>query len=316
MFKIFTFSFLIVSSVILASCADENKKEKSSAKETLKKEVKNTKEEPAKPVKPKNASTAGMILFEGGTFQMGNDQGLANQQPAHEAKVKAFYLDKHPLTVATFRKFIEATGFVTEAENFGDAGVYDLKAKRWNLVKGATWEHPRGSGKPKAKDDHPVTQVSWNDAAAYAKWAGKRLPTEEEWEYAATNKGKMQTKYPWGSDKIKENGNYKANYWQGSLEEEQGADGHVYTSPVGAFGEYPSGLADMSGNVWEWCEDIYKPYKGSDVQHRPDPMVRVIRGGSFFYDAAGTKSCEVTFRAYNTIETSLFNMGFRCARDK
>lgn len=255
-----------------------------------------------------------MVRFEGGTFIMGSENGPPDQQPEHETKVQSFYLDKHPVTVAEFRQFIEETGYTTDAESFGDAGVFLFNQNRWDLVKGANWEYPQGPSKPKAKPDHPVTQVSWRDAREYCRWAGKRLPTEKQWEYAAKNGGKLKTPFPWGSNQLQINGEYKANVWQGDLQKKQGADGFKLTSPVGYYGAYKSGLSDMAGNVWEWCRDIYAPYPGSSARIRKNPKVRGIRGGSFFYDQAGKASYTVTFRGKNSIETSLFNMGFRCAK--
>lgn len=257
------------------------------------------------------ASTENMILFEAGTFTMGNNQGSNKEAPEHIEKVSAFYLDKNPVTVREFRTFIKETQFKTDAEKFGDSGVFSFEKQQWELLPGTTWEYPLGPNKGKAKDNHPVTHVSWNDAIAYCNWAGKRLPTEIEWEYAAKNGGK-QTRFPWG-DELKPNNKWVCNVFQGTIAKPLEEDGFLFTSPVGAFGESKSGLTDMSGNVWEWTNDTYAPYTGNQEQVRIDETIKVTRGGSFMYDEAGEMSYTTTFRASNTVETSLFNSGFRCA---
>jgi sulfatase modifying factor 1 len=256
-----------------------------------------------------------MIYFKGGTFMMGAATGTPKEQPVHQVEVHSFRIDKHPVTIKEFRRFIQATGYQTDAENFGDSGVFDFNSSAWILVPGANWQNPLGESSPVAQDDFPVTQVSWNDAAAYATWAGKRLPTETEWEYAARCGGKSTTKFSWGNDLIVA-GKYIANVWQGSdLSAKQGANGFKLTSPVGYFGETSCGLTDMGGNVWNWCSDSYKPYPGSNISDPNNPELKVIRGGSFFFDQNGDNSYTTTFRASNTQETSLFNIGFRCAMD-
>jgi formylglycine-generating enzyme len=256
-----------------------------------------------------------MVLFRGGTFTMGSNAGPNQEQPAHQVEVKSFSIDKYPVTVADFRRFIEATGHKTDAEKFGDSGVFDFNTKAWTLQAGATWQYPLGKNTPRAADDHPVTQVSWYDAVAYANWAGKRLPTEAEWEYAARCSGKSTTRFSWG-DNLVVNGKYMANVWQGSdLTAKQGEDGFALTSPVGYYGLTPCGMADMGGNVWNWCADDYKLYPGNNSPFQDNPELKVIRGGSFFFDQAGENSFTSTFRASNTRETSLFNTGFRCATD-
>lgn len=258
---------------------------------------------------------AEMILFSDGTFMMGSETGLAQERPIHKMMMKSFYLDKTPVTVGQFRKFVVTSGYKTDAEKFGDSGVFDYISQSWSLVSGACWKSPLGKDKPIAEDNYPVTQVSWNDAIAFAKWAGKRLPTEAEWEYAARCGGKNNSKFSWG-DKLLVNGKYFANVWQGKdISSPQGADGFVNTSPVGYYGITSCGLTDMGGNVWNWCSDVYKPYPGNNDPFQPNDQLRVIRGGSFLYDQNGENSFSATGRAFNTFETSLFNTGFRCAKD-
>jgi sulfatase modifying factor 1 len=255
-----------------------------------------------------------MILITGGVLQMGSENGLPNEMPVHDVEVNSFYIDKSPVTVAKFREFVKATGFKTEAEKFGDSGVYNFDIKNWELLKGAYWEKPFGPSGLLAENNHPVTHISWNDAVAYAKWAGKRLPNEAEWEFAARSGKNSGSRFSWGDDLVK-NGKYFANTWQWEINTPDVKDGFLYTSPVGAFGENDAGLTDMGGNVWNWCADNYKSYPGNSEPVREDPMIKVIRGGSFFFDQLGEQSLTVSFRSKNSHETSLFNTGFRCAKD-
>ena len=258
-------------------------------------------------------TTHEMVYFKGGKIRLGSKR-LINESPEFDTVIAPFWLDKYLVTVKQFRDFVNATGFVTDAEKFGDAGVFDIKARQWALVPGANWKRPFGAGQPEAHDDYPVTQVSWRDAVAYCSWAGLRLPTEAEWEYAARNGKNTSDPYSWGKSLVV-NGRYKANVWQGDLTKIQDADGFVYTSPAGFYETTPAGLTDMGGNVWQWCSDTYRLYKGNSQPVNNDPNNRVIRGGSFFYDEAGENSYTVSFRGANTVETSLFNIGFRCAKD-
>lgn len=258
----------------------------------------------------------GMIYIPRGVVEMGTTNGSPNEFPVSKQVVKQFLMDKHPVTVGQFRVFVEATGYKTQAEDFGDAGIFDLDDLTWKLVDEASWEYPRGPDYPQAKNDHPVTQVSWNDANAYAEWAGKRLPTETEWEHAARNAINRRNKFSWGNNLV-DNGRYRANTWQGFFPVKNTIeDGYQYTSPVGTFGETELGLQDMSGNVWEWCANWATPY-GMDENQMSDHQLtqKALRGGSFLCEPNVCYGYRVSARFSNTPETSLFHMGFRCVKD-
>ena len=236
-------------------------------------------------------------------------------QPAFAAEVEPFFMDKGPVTVAAFGAFIAVAGYETEAERFGNAGVLDAQTRQWQLVDGATWRHPLGPDEPPAPDDHPVTQVSWNDAVAYCQWQNKRLPTEVEWEHAARGARNSRALCPWEGACDREARVQKANTWQGRFPVENTVtDGYRYTSPVGAFGETALGLTDMGGNVWEWTESWYRPYGERGAPFTPTKRSeRVQRGGSFQCNECGGYS--VFSRSHSTPETSLFHVGFRCVKD-
>jgi len=290
--------------LVLFSCKE------SATKETKKVSVPKKTEKSA--VIHNKTDLSNMVYFKGGTILIGSENGEANEAPSFETQVAAFYLDKNLVSVADFRKFIEATNYKTEADNFGDSGVFMFDQGQWQLLKGANWEYPMGETKAKALDNHPVTQVSWNDAQAYASWIGKRLPTEIEYEFAAKNGG--NTIYPWGNTVLK-NGKYMANNWQGaSIKEADVKDGFLLTSPIGYYPASPAGLHDMVGNVWQWTEDVYASYPGNANAEPKNPKIRSTRGGSFMFDQALDKSFTTTFRAKNSVDTSLFNTGFRCAK--
>ena len=260
----------------------------------------------------------GMVLIPGGKSLIGSDEVFAQEGPIHEEITKAFYMDIHPVTVAQFSKFVGQTAYVTQAEEFGSAGVFKMETGQWVLVEGANWRYPLGPQGQKAQDNHPVTQVSWNDAKAYCKWAGKRLPTEQEWEHAARNGGTIRTaKYPWGSDTLMKDGEYQANVWQGTFPLYNSAkDGYKYTSPVGAYGESALGLQDMAGNVWEWCENWKLPYDLNPNEFTPDAnSEKAQRGGSFLCDTSFCHGFRVSGRSGSTPETSLMHVGFRCVKD-
>ena len=274
----------------------------------------------------------GMVYVPGGTTRIGIEpeelRALADQRPpgprhmwgrastpSFKATVDPFFLDVHPVTVAQFRSFVESTGFETQAERFGDAGVLDEQAGRWRLVQGATWRKPLGPDGPSASDTHPVTQVSWNDAEAYCAWKGRRLPTEIEWEHAARGAQDRRSHCSWGGACSRASRVQKANTWQGRFPMRNTVeDGYRYTSPVGAFGETDLGLQDLAGNVWEWTASWYRPYSERNAPFTATPRSeRVQRGGSFLCHECG--GFYVFARSHATPETSLFQVGFRCAKD-
>lgn len=308
--------FFAVTTILTACTGNKSQKESAGKVKTPEKHINKSGEQVNASIQDAAPAVteAAMVYFEGGTFLMGSEKGLPNEQPVHEITIKPYYIDKHPVTVVQFRQFVEATGFKTEAEKFGDSGVFNLEKQSWELLPGTTWRKPFGPAGPDAENDHPVTHVSWNDALAYTKWAGKRLPTEAEWEYAARSGKNSGNKFSWGNQ-VTINSQYLANTWQGEINSPEPTDGYLFTSPVGIFGENDAGLTDMGGNVWQWCADVYKPYPGSSEVYRTNPDVKVIRGGSFFFDQNGENSFSVSGRSMNSHETSLFNTGFRCAKD-
>ena len=256
----------------------------------------------------------GMVLVPGGVTHVGSEEGEATERPVFAAEVAPFFLDASPVTVARFRAFVERTGFETEAERFGDAGV--LVGGGWRMVAGADWRHPQGPDAPPAPDGHPVTQVSWHDAVAFCEAEGKRLPTEVEWEHAARNARDDRRPYAWG-DELEDADGYRANTWQGAFPvRNTAADGFALTSPVAAFGATDLGLTDMGGNVWEWTADWFRPYAERDMLFTPTPQSeRVQRGGSFLCNPSWCHGYRVSARGHATPETSLFHVGFRCAKD-
>ncbi|HET6630661.1 MAG TPA: formylglycine-generating enzyme family protein [Woeseiaceae bacterium] len=259
---------------------------------------------------------AGMVYVPGGTTHIGSQTGEPAERPVTLVHVEPFLLDAGPVTVAEFRAFVEATGYVTDAERLG-GGVLDLATGDWHIVPGADWRHPRGPAAPAAPGDHPVTQVSWADARAYAGWAGKRLPTEAEWEHAARGGIDRAAPYPWGDVLRDEHGRHFANTWQGAFPGPGVSDdGWILTSPVGAYGVTSLGLSDLGGNVWEWSADWFRSYAERGQPFEPTPSSeKALRGGSFLCHADICYGYRVSARSHATPESSLFNVGFRCARD-
>ncbi|MDF1586803.1 formylglycine-generating enzyme family protein [Marinimicrococcus flavescens] len=265
------------------------------------------------------AGPPGMVEVPGGSFTMGSDEQRPEERRAHRVTLAGFWIDRHEVTNAQFAAFIEATGYLTVAERDLDPRQYpgmpqDLLvpgsmvfeiprqvqgmadvSQWWRYVPGADWRHPAGpESSIEGKENHPVVQVAHEDARAYAAWAGRSLPTEAQWEYAARG-GLEGAAYSWGDSYDPARG-WKANTWQGRFPVEDGADdGHHGTAPVGCFEPNGYGLFDMAGNVWEWAADWYAPGhssspatdpSGPDVflaaAAAPDGLPRrVIKGGSW-----------------------------------
>lgn len=278
-----------------------------------------------------------MVALPGGRFLMGTDDGVGfaadGEGPARPVTVGPFLIDPVAVTNARFAAFVERTGYVTEAERFGWSYVFggflpsDLRsgaprppgAPWWCGVEAATWRQPEGPGSTTdGREEHPVIHVSWNDATAFCEWAGARLPTEAEWEFAARG-GLEQRTYPWG-DQLRPRGQHRCNIWQGRFPDvNTGEDGFVGTAPVTAFEPNGYGLYNMAGNVWEWCADWWTTSFGRKPQVDPkgpaSGSARVMRGGSYLCHASYCNRYRVAARTHNTPDSSTGNLGFRCVRD-
>jgi sulfatase modifying factor 1 len=309
-------------------------------------------------------NTKGMVFIEGGEFLMGadNEMAMRDEYPQHLVKVNSFWMDESEVTVADFKKFVDATGYLTTAEraiDWDDLKQYlpldtpkphdsllapsslvfnEIKTDNlndfsqwWSLEKNVNWKRPHG------KDidinlilKHPVTHVSWDDAVAYCKWIGKRLPTEAEFEFAL-RAGKSNTLYTWGNEGIDE-GKIKLNIWQGDFPSKNTVDDeYYYTSPVKSFEKNSYGLHDISGNVWEWCSDWYHSEyysmisnqiadnpKGPNKSYDPsDPYSskKVMRGGSFLCNESYCMGYRNSMRMKNTPDSSSQHVGFRTVLD-
>ncbi len=258
----------------------------------------------------------GMVEVAGGMFRMGTDNGFPYEGPAHQVTVRPFAIDTHEVTVSQFGRFVRATGYKTEAERYGWSGVFDVKAAEWTRSDGADWQRPDGPASS-APPDEPVTQVSWADAGAYCKWAGKRLPTEAEWEFAA--RGGKDEPYAWGHQ-LRPGGKPAGNWWQGTFPAHNTVeDGYLRRAPVGRFPPNGYGLYDMAGNVWEWTQDWFSE-NGYATQPVIDPRgpdtgsERVIRGGSWMCSENYCTGYRVAARSHSAPDSGLNNLGFRCAR--
>lgn len=234
-------------------------------------------------------------------------------------RVEAFALDRAPVTVAAFRAFVAATDHSTAAERAGGS-VLELSSGAWRVVPGATWERPLGAESPLAEDEHPVTQVALADAAAFCAWRGARLPTEDEWEHAARNARDARTTYPWGDDAAP-GGAWRLNAWQGALPNANTlADGHLFTSAVGAFPPTELGFVDLVGNVWQWTTSAFDRERaatseaGSQHDEATDVAPRALRGGSFLCEPSVCHGYRIDARQAAEPSSAWMHVGFRCAR--
>ncbi len=263
-----------------------------------------------------------MVRIAGGTFRMGdNFSHTPDQRPAHEVTLDPFWIDCHEVTNRQFMLFVEATGYRTTAERRDRSYVFDDRAKKWVEMAGAHWRQPGGRNTDILRRmDHPVVHVSWDDAVAFARWAGKRLPTEAEWECAARG-GLIQMQYPWG-DQRTPGKQYMANAWQGWYPDENlRLDGYRGLAPVESFPPNRFGLHDMAGNVWEWCADWYgeEYYRRCAWRNPTGPSTgtqRVQRGGSFLSAPNRDQGIRVAVRSKQDPQATFEDVGFRCASDE
>ena len=308
--------------------------------------------------KPDFDPLGGMIHIPGGTYRMGSDHHYREEAPAHRVSVDAFWMDRHPVTNRQFKDFVRATGYVTFAELAPDPRDYpgalphmlyagslvfskpdrpvDLRnwAEWWRFLKGADWRHPYGPGSNiNVLDNYPVVHVTFADALAYAMWAGKDLPTEAEWEFAARG-GLEDAAYAWG-DEFTPGGRHMANTWEGEFPHQNlGEDGFDRTSPVTAFPPNRYGVFDLIGNVWEWTSDWYAPRHEADaakaccIPENPrggpelnsyDPCQpkmkiarKVLKGGSHLCAPNYCRRYRPAARHAQPVDTSACHVGFRC----
>lgn len=273
------------------------------------------------------------VRLPGGIFRMGTDAPSFphdGEGPVRRVRVPPFAIDACAVRVARFAAFVDATGYVTDAERFGWSFVFHAfvppntrvggvpaGAPWWRQVFGATWRTPEGPESDVAdRMDHPVVHVSWNDATAFAEWAGGRLPSEAEWEYAARG-GLDQAIFPWG-DELEPGGEHRCNVWQGSFpDRDEAADGHSGTAPVDAYAPNGFGLYGVVGNVWEWCADRFSAShrRGAldDPRGPEEGPGRVMKGGSYLCHASYCNRYRVAARTFASEDDALGHVGFRVA---
>ena len=307
-------------------------------------------------VRQYKAPAEGMVLIHGGTFRMGSDNHYPEEAPAHNVTVGSFWIDQYTVTNAKFSRFVEETGYVTSAERAPNAADYpgalpemlvaasvmfrrpgfkvDLSNHYnwWAYVAGADWRHPLGPGSSlKGLHKHPVVHIAYEDAEAYATWAGKELPTEAEWEFAARG-GLEGAEFTWG-DEFMPGEKHMANSWQGDFPNENLLeDGFEWTAPVGSYPANGYGLYDMAGNVWEWTTDWYQEHnkiqqtccgsfnpRGGKREESFDPCQpdieiprKVMKGGSFLCAPNYCKRYRPAARMAQPVDTSTCHLGFRC----
>jgi formylglycine-generating enzyme required for sulfatase activity len=293
--------------------------------------------------------TGEMAWIEPGKFTMGSIDGPIDEKPIHDVILHGFFIDRTEVTNAEFAHFVAATNYITAAEKPGAkgtpagafvftpqaGGVTDFKNELqwWKFIPGADWRHPHGPNSSiDGRDKYPVVQVTWQDAVAYCIWAGKRLPTEAEWEYAARG-GIDRQRYPWSNHLISE-GRWMMNAWQGQFPvDDTGADGFRGPAPVGSYPPNSYGLSDMAGNVAEWCSDWYlsdyyvQTSRGKQSRENPpgpeqsydpdEPGVwkRVVRGGSWLSSEETGGAYRCSARGKLAPDVPLESVGFRCVRD-
>ncbi len=288
-----------------------------------------------------------LVELPGGSFRMGSTSFYPEEAPIHTVHVAAFAIERHPVTNAQYAEFVDDTGYVTIAERELDPALYpgadpadlvpgglvfrptagpvDLRDWRqwWEWKPGACWRHPFGPDSViDDRLDHPVVQVAYPDAAAYARWAGRRLPSEAEWEYAA--RGRDTATYAWGDEAVP-GGQLMANTWQGDFPyRNDGALGWVGTSPVGVFPPNDHGLVDMIGNVWEWTTTQFTGHHRLDdaalgccpSSDQPDPGIsQTLKGGSHLCAPEYCHRYRPAARSPQSQDSATTHIGFRCVAD-
>jgi formylglycine-generating enzyme len=277
-----------------------------------------------------------MIALDGGEFLMGSTDRFAypddGEGPLRRVRLDRFEIEPCAVTNADFVRFVDETDHVTDAEGYGWSFVFagflpdDFPPTRgvaaapwWRQVEGADWRRPEGPNSDlDGRLDHPVVHLSWNDAVAYCDWAGARLPTEAEWEYAA--RGGLEAKvFPWGDD-LEPGGEHRMNVWQGSFPgHNTGADGFLGTCPVDAFPPNGHGLFNVTGNVWEWCADWFsRDFHTRDKRTNPQGPIRgtrrSARGGSYLCHHSYCRRYRAAARNSMEPDSTTGNTGFRCVR--